>query len=185
MRIYTAVDEHRVRAKLAVRDWYRAGLITLEQGDRMLHDVRVDVVQTNEFFRVGLGGFTLFVIGALAALANSFVRQDSAIAAIAIIIAIACVCLAEVLARRFRFYRHGVEEALVVAVVLVALSAWRGRRASTLACVRRRRPSRRLHGDAGRAWKESASRRRQRRAVRHGRPRVCATRARFTRNPSA
>lgn len=126
MRCYTALDEHRVRALADVRSWYQAGLISLEQADRMCHDVRVGLARTNEFFRVGLGAFALFVIGAALALAISFLRPTTSVqtSIITLVIGVACVAGAAALVQLERFYRHGVEEALVVAgIVLIAVTA--------------------------------------------------------------
>jgi MFS family permease len=122
MRCYTALDEHRVRAQTAVRSWYQGGRISLEQADRMCHDVRVNLARTNDVFRVGLGAFVLFVVGAALAFAVSFLRPDTALqgAIITLAIGVVCVAGAAALVQIERFYRHGVEEALVIAGIVLA-----------------------------------------------------------------
>ena len=126
MRCYTRLQESLIGAQAAVRGWAQSGVIDAKQADRLMQDLKVDLVRTNEFFRVGLACFAFFVVGALFGLLESLLSPAAAMttAAMTLTLAIACAFLAEALIRRFRFYHHGVEEALVMAsVVLLGLTA--------------------------------------------------------------
>ena len=126
MRCYTRLQESRIRAQAAVHGWAQSGVIDATQADRLMQDLKVDLVRTNEFFRVGLACFAFFAVGALFALLESVLNISNAMtsAAMTLALAVACAFLAEALIRWFRFYHHGVEEALVVAsVVLLGFTA--------------------------------------------------------------
>jgi hypothetical protein len=126
MRLYSAEEEERIRVQRQVRDWTSEGLLDGAQSARLLADLRVDLRRTNPFLRGGLALFTLLIAGAVVGLmATSLdLQASSAFAILAAIAAAGYLASAEYLVRHYRLYRHGAEEALAVAaVVLLAVSA--------------------------------------------------------------
>ena len=104
-----------------MRAWIDEGLLDAAQGARLLGDLTIDVRRTNPFLRAGLALFTLLIVGASIGLVSTMVGLSGA-TAFAILTAIgAAVCLtaADYLVRHLRWYRHGAEEALAVAAVLL------------------------------------------------------------------
>jgi hypothetical protein len=122
---YTVEQEERVRAIVNVRDWARAGIIAADQAERLAVDLEPGLRRTNVFLRGSLALFTALVVAASIALvfiAFSITRELSAALTYALG-AIVCIGAAEYLIRTLRLYRHGIEESLVAAaVVLVSLS---------------------------------------------------------------
>ncbi|HEX3702521.1 MAG TPA: hypothetical protein VHU82_04270 [Vicinamibacterales bacterium] len=126
MRAYARVDEERVHGQAQVRRWMRAGLLSPSQGAELEADLRVDLRRTNRALRVGLALFTAMIVAASVLWVVTFfdIGGRWAIAAIDALAALACVAIAERAVSVLRFYRHGVEEALfAAAVVLLSISA--------------------------------------------------------------
>jgi hypothetical protein len=126
MRIYTEADERRIHAQQEVRSWLRNHLIDDAQAARLEQDLRVDLVRTNIFMRIGLGAFTAVVVAAAVLLLIELLdlKGDGSSAMITGVSAVVAFVAAEGLARAYRLYRFGVEEALAIgAVVLLATSA--------------------------------------------------------------
>jgi len=121
MRLYSQIDEERIRAQTMVREWTRSGLLDASQRARLEADLHVDVRRTNLPLRAGLALFTAIIVGASVQLviAGLNLRGEIAVAVVSGLAALVCLGLAEVMAGRFRFYRFGVEEALAVASVLL------------------------------------------------------------------
>jgi len=124
MSIYSRDEERKVRVQALIHDWNKSGLITGEQRDRMLPDVRVDFRRTNLFLRITLFVFGYLIVGAAAALvAVNLDTNGDSIRWVASIGAIACVFAAQWMIARFRLYRFGVEEAFAVSAVTLLMIA--------------------------------------------------------------
>jgi hypothetical protein len=121
MRLYSQFEEQRVRAQILVREWASAKLLEPSQRGRLESELRVDLKRTNGFLRAGLALFTLLIVAALFVLCTEGLHLSGRLesATIAVVLALLCIGLAELLAGRFRFYRFGVEEALAVAAVFL------------------------------------------------------------------
>ena len=123
MTAYDAADERALRVGRLVDDWTRSGLLTRAQRDAVAPSLAVPLRRTNRVLR-----FTLFVIAAVilqAALGLFVVLLDNALTAFSV--GVVCVGAAAVfgwfaaaLVRRYQFYRFGVEEANVVAAIVLA-----------------------------------------------------------------
>jgi hypothetical protein len=127
MRLYSREEEERIRVQREVRAWLDEALLDPPQGARLLADLKVELRRTNPFLRAGLALFTLLIVVASVGLAASMLglRGSTAFAILATIAAAGCLALAESLIRVYRWYRHGAEEALAVAaVVLLAISVF-------------------------------------------------------------
>jgi len=122
MRRYTADEEQRVRRQAEVRDWARAGLLRQEQAAVLLAQLRTDLKRTNELLRAALALFTLIIASAAVALVGVSldIRDRSSIAVLCVSAGAACAATADYLVGAFRLYRHGVEEGLAIAAVLLA-----------------------------------------------------------------
>jgi hypothetical protein len=121
MRRYSQNEEQRVRAQILLREWASAKLLEPSQRARLESELRVDLKRTNGFLRAGLALFTLLIVAALFVLCTEGLDLSGRLesATTAIVLALLCIGLAEMLAGRFRFYRFGVEEALAVAAVFL------------------------------------------------------------------
>jgi hypothetical protein len=121
VRAYAASDEENLRTLGLLEDWASEGFITQEQHQRMKQDIDCTLRRTGIFLRAVLFLFTVISAGAAAALfftAFSF-RPDSPNGGIVFfVLAGLSYALAEVAVVRARFYRHGVEEALLALSVL-------------------------------------------------------------------
>jgi hypothetical protein len=127
MRLYSTEEEERIRVQRQVRAWVAEGLLDATVGARLLGDLKIELRRTNPFLRAGLALFTLLTVAASIALAASTLRLSgsTAVAILAVIAAAGCLAAAEYLVRHSRWYRHGAEEALAVAaVVLLAVSVF-------------------------------------------------------------
>lgn len=126
MRAYDRGEEEKVRLLRMVREWTHAGLLDSSQHEVLERDLRVDLRRTGLMLRLGLALFTSLVVAAAAGLVVVFfdISGDAALALTCGLGGVISLVAADRLAVRFRFYRHGVEEALAVAAcVCVALSA--------------------------------------------------------------
>jgi hypothetical protein len=126
VRIYTDADERRIHAQHEVRSWLRNRLIDDAQAARLEEDLRVDLVRTNIFMRIGLGAFTAVVVAAAVLLMIELLdlKGDGSIGLITGLSAVVAFIAAEALTRSYRLYRFGVEEGLAIgAVVLLGTSA--------------------------------------------------------------
>ncbi|MGC4083996.1 MAG: hypothetical protein QM736_18275 [Vicinamibacterales bacterium] len=116
MRRYAVDDEVRVGLQDSVRDWASAGLLSSEQAATLNATLATDLRRAGSMLRLGLALFT--VIAGAAAIGFVFLvanlRSEAVIAVMSALLAVAAFVGATVLVRDVRFYRHGVEEALVV-----------------------------------------------------------------------
>ena len=124
-RCYTASDEERVRMQAHVRQWAHEGLLDASQRERLDAELRSDLRRTNLALRVGLAVFTSLGVAASVLLVNELFHvsapYDSTVTPV--LMAIVCVAGAELLTGRYRFYRHGVEEALAISAAVLAMIA--------------------------------------------------------------
>lgn len=119
MNLYSRDDERAIRVQRLIRDWYKSGLITDEQRDRMLPDVQVDLRRTNMFLRLTLLCFGLVIIAAGAGLTMVTIDPSSGVSMwMALFFCGGCVAGAQWLVKEYRFYRFGVEESLAIAATI-------------------------------------------------------------------
>jgi hypothetical protein len=126
MSAYTDDQERGIRVGRLVQDWARSGLLSEEQRDRIMPELKVDLRRTNVFLRGTLFLFTLLIVQSMIGLVMIAIGTtgDEAIAAVLLVIGSAAnLALANVLVRRFRLYRFGVEEAMAVASAIFAVAA--------------------------------------------------------------
>jgi len=121
MRRYSAEVERKIRLQAQVRDWTRAGLLRADQGAALRAELRTDLRRTNDLLRAALALFTAIVVAAAVFLMSTAfeIRDEVTTGAVCLIAAVACVALAEYLVGAFQLYRHGIEEALAAAAVVL------------------------------------------------------------------
>lgn len=116
MNVYSRTDERAIRTHRRVEDWTRSGLLTVEQRDRIVPTLQVDLRRTNRFLRITLFLFGYLIVNAFAGLVGVFAASFSdAIRWLALLAAAGCLALAHWLVRRQKLYHFGVEEAAVIA----------------------------------------------------------------------
>jgi len=100
MRIYSQLDEQRIRAQTLVREWASAKLLEPSQRARLESELRLDLKRTNGFLRAGLALFTLLIVAALFLLCTEGLHLSGRLesATIAFVLALLCIGLAELLA---------------------------------------------------------------------------------------
>ena len=121
MRAYRATDEEALRARSLLKDWTGQGFLTKEQYQRMDQETPCDLRRTNIFLRIVLFFFTVIIVAAAVALfLTTFVRGMSIEKTGPYFLVFAAISYAgaEFAVSRARFYRHGVEEALVACSVV-------------------------------------------------------------------
>ncbi len=123
--LYTADQEEKIHIRREARTWARSGLITSEQLGIIDSRTEPGLSQTNVFFRIlfflftntcahTVIGFYVWIVG---------LRNEGSIAWAALAFGVAAVGLAEYLAGRKCFYRHGIEEALALAGMALVCSS--------------------------------------------------------------
>ena len=120
MRAYRVSDEEALRARSLLKDWVGQGFLTQEQYQRMEQETPCDLRRTNIFLRLVLFFFTVIIVAAaLALFFTTFVRGTSfeKTGPYFLVFAAISYAAAEFAVSRTRFYRHGVEEALVACSV--------------------------------------------------------------------
>jgi len=122
--IYTDSQEEKIFIRREAKAWARSGLITEAQLGIVNGRTEHGLSRTNVFFRILFFVFTC--IGVLAAVGLYFwlfrVKGSTAMTASLLFFGALSYALAEFLARRKSFYRHGIEEAL--ALCSVPLVCW-------------------------------------------------------------
>jgi hypothetical protein len=122
--LYTADQEEKIYIRREARTWARSGLITDAQLGIIDSRTEPGLSQTNVFFRIlffvftcicmqTVIGFYVWVVG---------LRSETSLAWAALAFGFAMVVLAEYLAGRKCFYRHGIEEALALVGMALACS---------------------------------------------------------------
>src|SRR4051794_6848119 len=126
MRVYSADVERSIRAARLAKDWMRSGFLDGAQYERLAPGFVVDLRRTNIFLRLTLFAFGVVIIAAAVGLVllTAGVRESVSGGVVCLIGAAACVALAELLVGQFRLYRFGIEEAcMVAAVILIAVGS--------------------------------------------------------------
>lgn len=128
MRLYSSETERALYIRRSAQQWNASGLIDERQLHSILELSPCPVVQAGRFLRFLLFGFALVVVNPFFALTLLSVA-DSAVEAVALIYAGCLYIGAEFVVKRWKFYHHGVEEALALSaagylVVGVSLLRW-------------------------------------------------------------
>ncbi len=117
------LEERAFRLGL-LRDWKSAGLVDAGAAGKIAADIGPPPERAAWPLRLVLFGFTALCFSALVTLILMNTSDGIFVGVVCVVAAGACVAGAELLLRRFAFYRHGVEEALVAeAIVLFAVGA--------------------------------------------------------------
>jgi hypothetical protein len=113
---YSADQEEKIFIRREARTWARSGLITNEQLGIIDSRTEPGLRQTNIFFRILFFVFTFICMQTVIGFYGWMVglRNEVSIAWAALTFGVATVGLAEYLAGRKCFYRHGIEEALAL-----------------------------------------------------------------------
>ena len=125
MRRYSREAEETVQAQDLIWEWMRSGLLEKEQIPRLSEDLQTDLRRTNNFLRLVLFLFTAIIIGASVLLLIDIlhIAEDRARAMACVAAAALCFGLAEFVVAKFRVYRFGVEEALVIGAIVLVIAA--------------------------------------------------------------
>src|SRR2546426_7130534 len=125
MRRYSREAEETVQAQDLIWEWMRSGLLEKEQIPRLSEDLQTDLRRTNNFLRLVLFLFTAIIIGASVLLLIDIlhITEDRARAMACVAAAALCFGLAEFVVAKFRVYRFGVEEALVIGAIVLVIAA--------------------------------------------------------------
>src|SRR5438034_4806789 len=125
MRRYSREAEEAVQAQDLIWEWMRSGLLEKEQIPRLSEDLQTDLRRTNNFLRLVLFLFTAIIIGASVLLLIDIlhIAEDRARAMACVAAAALCFGLAEFVVAKFRVYRFGVEEALVIGAIVLVIAA--------------------------------------------------------------
>jgi hypothetical protein len=119
--VYSSEQEENIYIRGQARTWLRSGLITDSQLATIIDYTNPDVRQTNVFLRIILFAFTCLCIGALLGLFIWSTKIEGKMT-LAYALMIACIIsyfLAEQAVTKCRFYRHGIEEALAIASMVL------------------------------------------------------------------
>ena len=116
LSLYSSQQEENIFIRNQARTWKRSGLITDDQLTAIVDDTNPDVRQTNIFFRVIFFIFTYLCATAMLGLFVwiTGIRGSMAFSSTLIIAGVISYFLAEYVVTKYRFYRHGIEEALAV-----------------------------------------------------------------------
>lgn len=119
MRLYAIDDEVRVRLGRDLRAWTKAGYVTPDQEAALRVDLVTHLRRTGAMLRLGLAAFTALAGGAAIGLVMlvTDLTSEIAIAVTTAVLGAAAMATASWLVRRYRLYRHGVEEALAMGAV--------------------------------------------------------------------
>lgn len=119
MRHYAVEDEVRLGLGRDLRDWQTAGLLTPDQERALRADVATELRRAGIMLRLGLAAFTVIAGGAAIGLVFlvTDLRSEIAVSIATAVLGAVAFAAATSLVSRFKVYRHGVEEALVVGAV--------------------------------------------------------------------
>ncbi len=124
MSLYAQDDERTIRMQRLVDDWTKSGLLIPDQRTRIVPEIQVGLRRTNFFLRATLFVFGYLIINSLTALVVvTLTLSETATMILAAVAAVAFFALAELLVRRYRLYRFGIEEAAAIASVTFAVIA--------------------------------------------------------------
>lgn len=115
-RLYTSLEEENIHIRGQARLWQRSGLISEDQLQAIQDVTDPHLHQTNLFFRLLFFVFTLLCAGAVIGLLVWMMEGagDEILAIVLLFLSVACFILAEHLVKTRRFYRYGIEEALLI-----------------------------------------------------------------------
>jgi len=124
--IYSPQQEENIYIRREARTWQRSGLITNEQLNAIDALSDPDVRQTNIFFRCIFFIFTCLCAGAALGLFiwMTKIRSEVAISLTLIAASVIFYFLAEYAVAKYRFYRHGIEEALALTAMVLFCWGW-------------------------------------------------------------
>jgi len=120
MRAYTGSSEEALRARKLLKEWTGEGFLTQEQYQRLEQETVPELRTTNVFLRLVLLLFSLIIVGAAAGLFFEVFfshPSDQTVGVFLLIGSVVCYAAAEFAVSRFRLYRYGIEEALVICSV--------------------------------------------------------------------
>jgi len=119
--LYPPQQEENIYIRQQAQAWRRSGLITEEQLGAVNDHTDIQLRQTSLFFRILFFVFTLLCAGAIVGLFVWLLdfKDANFIAVMLIFFGAAFYIAAEYLAGKYLFYRHGVEEALVVMAMVL------------------------------------------------------------------
>ena len=117
MNLYTLDDERAIRTGRLVEDWTKSGLLTSEQRDVLMPQLKVELRRTNKFLRI-----TLFFFGALilqsalglVAVIVGDLAKEMGMGVLGLVAGAVCFWLSGRLVSRYNLYRFGVEEAIAL-----------------------------------------------------------------------
>lgn len=119
-RAYTASSEEALRARNLLKDWAGEGFLDPAQYQRMEQETVCDLRRTNIFLRLALFFFSLIILGAgmglfFAVFLSHPTEQTAGV--FLLIFSVLTYAAAEFAVSQAKFYRYGIEEALVVCSV--------------------------------------------------------------------
>lgn len=119
MRHYAVDDEVRVAVGQIVHEWTASGLLSPVEAQALASDLTTPLRRTSAMLRLGLAAFTVVAGGAAVAFVAVVTDLDEelAVALTAGVLGVTALAAASLLAGRYRWYRHGVEEALALGAV--------------------------------------------------------------------
>jgi hypothetical protein len=127
--LYSPQQEENIYIRKQAGTWQRSGLITNDQLTSIFGYTDPDVSQTNVFFRIIFFIFTYLCTSALLGLFVwiTKINDSMALSVTSIIAGVISYFLAEYAVTNYRFYRHGIEEALAVFyMVLICMGVFFG-----------------------------------------------------------
>jgi len=126
LNLYSPNLENAIYTRRQAQVWQRSGLISAGQLAAIYSLSDPQVRKTNLFFRILFFIFTLLCCGAIAGLIVWLLENHNevALALIFFLGGAAGLAAADVLIRKYRFYRHGIEEALAVAGMFLCVAGF-------------------------------------------------------------
>jgi len=115
MKVYSALQEERIRDRTSVREWAASGMLDPAQSAALQAELGVELRQTHGFLRAVLFLFTSVIVIAGVALIDTAIRphEHTEWTAIFLLSGFVCWALAEFGCAK-HLYRYGLEEALAV-----------------------------------------------------------------------
>lgn len=124
--LYLPDQEQNIYLGREAETWHRSGLIDGKQLSAVYKALDISLRRTNLFFRILFFIFTGLGLGAAAGLLVWMMESsgDAVVALVILFCALVCYIAAEGLVRKVRLYRHGLEEALAMAAMILSLSGF-------------------------------------------------------------
>lgn len=117
LSLYSPEQEENIYIRRQLHTWQRSGLITDDQFRAVHDETDPQVHQTNLFFRILFFVFTLLCAGAVVGLFVWIMESkgENILASFVLFFSVAFFVMAEYIVKQRRFYRYGIEEALLMA----------------------------------------------------------------------